>query len=1025
MNLKPTHKIVKDYYNELQEYKQLGITHEGAVSAAFHKILESCGRQHDWTLIAQHRMTSRKKTQISVDGALLDKFRIARGYWEAKDMRDDLPTELKRKFGAGYPNDNIIFQTPERAILWQDKLQVLDADLNDKTQLIEALQAFFAYSPPEYLEWEKAVADFKTVVPQVGESLGELIRTERESNRVFATALSAFHERCRQSLNPSLSQSAVEEMLIQHLLTERIFRTVFSNPDFIHRNVIAREIETVINALTSQSFSRDSFLQSLDQFYAAIERNAARISDFSEKQGFLNAVYEQFFQGFSVKVADTHGIVYTPQPIVNFMVKSVDRILRAEFNRSLSDSGVHIIDPFVGTGNFIVRVMREISGFALVDKYRSELHCNEVMLLPYYIASMNIEHQFYEKTGRYQPFEGICLVDTFELVEEERPYLPYFTEENARRVQEQKDTPMFVIIGNPPYNIGQVNENDNNKNREYETIDDQVRNTYAKNSNATLKSQLYDPYVKAIRWASDRIEDEGIVAFVTNNGFVDGVAFDGMRKHLAEDFDAIYVLDLGGNARKGLKVSDANVFGIRVGVSVNFLVKTKQNQSNSTRIHYHRIDELGNKKQKFDFLDENQNISAIEWTTIQPDGRYTWLTEGLHSEFETFVPIGSKEAKAANGDERGVIFKIFSNGVKTNRDAWACNFSRNALTENMRKMIDTYNTQVLKWQHREDRDVEVDDVVVYDDTEISWSGDLKLDLKRGTIAEYAEDKVRNSLYRPFTKSSLFFDRVMNNRVYVFPSIFPTPATETENQVIWLKVGKEWSMFALMTSIIPDQLPQSGSQCFPFYTYDENGANRRENITDWALGQFRLHYGDDAISKWNVFHYVYALLHHPEYRARFAANLKRDLPRIPYAPDFWGFANAGARLAEIHLGYEDVDEYQGGNGAPTLQLVETPGKPLDWRVEKMKLSKDKTQIKYNDFLTLDGIPSKAFEYRLGNRSALKWIINQYQVKTDKRSGIINNPNRDDDPQYIIRLIRKVITVSLETVEIVGALPEWAD
>ena len=675
--------------------------------------------------------------------------------------------------------------------------------------------------------------------PKSGKSLGELIRDERKANQDFATDFVAFYERCRQSLNPNLSEAAVEEMLTQHLLTERIFRTVFSNPDFIHRNVIAREIETVINALTSQSFSRDSFLQSLEHFYAAIERNAARISDFSEKQGFLNAVYEQFFQGFSVKVADTHGIVYTPQPIVNFMVKSVDRILRAEFNRSLSDSGVHIIDPFVGTGNFIVRVMREISGFALVDKYRSELHCNEVMLLPYYIASMNIEHQFYEKTGRYQPFEGICLVDTFELVEEERPYLPYFTEENARRVQEQKDTPMFVIIGNPPYNIGQVNENDNNKNREYETIDDQVRNTYAKNSKATLKSQLYDPYVKAIRWASDRIEDEGIVAFVTNNGFVDGVAFDGMRKHLAEDFDAIYVLDLGGNARKGLKVSDANVFGIRVGVSVNFLVKTKQNQSNSTRIHYHRIDELGNKKQKFDFLDENQNISAIEWTTIQPDGRYTWLTEGLHSEFETFVPIGSKEAKAANGDERGVIFKIFSNGVKTNRDAWACNFSRNALTENMRKMIDTYNTQVLKWQHREDRDVEVDDFVVYDDTEISWSGDLKLDLKRGTIAEYAEDKARNSLYRPFTKSSLFFDRVMNNRVYVFPSIFPTPATETENQVIWLKVGKEWSMFALMTSIlIPDlNFRRVVHNAFPFTPTTRTGRTGARTSPTGHWGNF--------------------------------------------------------------------------------------------------------------------------------------------------------------------------------------------
>ena len=522
MNLKPTHKIVKDYYNELQEYKQLGIKHEGAVSAAFHKILESCGRQYDWKLVTQYRMTSRKKTQISVDGALLDKFRIARGYWEAKDMRDDLPTELKRKFGAGYPNDNIIFQTPERAILWQDNLQVLDANLNDKTQLIDALETFFAYAPPEYLEWDKAVGDFNEEVPQIGQSLGELIHAERESNRAFAAAFVAFYERCRQSLNPNLSEASVEEMLIQHLLTERIFRTVFSNSDFVHRNVIAREIETVINALTSQSFSRDDFLRSLDRFYMAIERNAARISDYSEKQGFLNAVYEQFFQSFSVKVADTHGIVYTPQPIVDFMVKSVEHILATEFNRSLSDSGVNIIDPFVGTGNFIVRIMREIRKTDLEDKYATELYCNEVMLLPYYIASMNIEHQFFEMTDRYQPFEGICLVDTFDLAEDRQ--LPLFAPENALRVKSQKEAPMFVVIGNPPYNVGQVNENDNNKNREYEEIDERVRGTYAEDSRATLKSQLYDPYVKAIRWASDRIEDEGIVAFVTNNGFLDGVA---------------------------------------------------------------------------------------------------------------------------------------------------------------------------------------------------------------------------------------------------------------------------------------------------------------------------------------------------------------------------------------------------------------------------------------------------------------------------------------------------------------------
>ena len=695
---------------------------------------------------------------------------------------------------------------------------------------------------------------------------------------------------------------------------------------------------------------------------------------------------------------------------------------RAEFNRSLSDSGVHIIDPFVGTGNFIVRIMREISGFALAHKYRSELHCNEVMLLPYYIASMNIEHQFYEMTGGYQPFEGICLVDTFALLDHWQLDLSSFTEENAKRVEEQKDTPMFVIIGNPPYNMGQVNENDNNKNRKYETVDKEIAYTYAKDSRATNKNALSDAYVKAIWWASERIGDEGIVAFVTNNGFLDGVAFDGMRKHLAQDFDAIYILDLGGNARKGLKVSDANVFGIRVGVSINLFVKTKQNRPDRTRTHYHRLDELWNKRQKFDFLEARPHVGTISWQTIMPDQRFTWLTEGLEADFDGFMPLGTKATKAARGDES--IFKTYSGGVKTNRDMWAYNFSRTVLTGNIKKMIDTYNTHVFKWDRRTNQKANVDSFVVYDDKVIKWSSGLKQNLKRGQLAEFEEVRIRQSLYRPYTKLNLYFDRVLNDRVLVFPSILPTPTTETQNQVICVAgIGNRMAFGCLVTNKIPTfDLAFEKAQCFPFYSYDEDGANRRENITDWALAQFRSHYSDDIIAKLDIFHYIYGILHHPAYRERYAVNLKRDLPRLPYAPDFRGFANAGARLAEIHIGYEDVDEYLGGNGAPVLQSIETPDVPLDWRVDKMKLSKDKTQLKYNDYLTLDGIPSRAFDYRLGNRSALEWVIDQYRVKTDKRSGIVNDPNREDDPQYIIRLIRKVITVSLDTVSIVSDLPE---
>ena len=1020
LNLRPTHKIVKDYYSELDQFDRLGARHEGAVRSAFQSLLQGCARQFEWTLVPEHSMTGIQNRRIVVDGALMDNFRLTHGYWEAKDADDDLPAEVVRKFERGYPRDNILFQEPHRAILWQNERQTLDADLTDPTELIGTLETFFSHRPPEYTEWEEAVSQFRERVPALGQGLAERIHGERETNQAFISAFTDFHEKCRQSINPNLSEAAVEEMLIQHLLTEQIFHTVFYNQDFTRRNVIANEIEKVIDALTSQSFSRHDFLGDLNPFYTAIERTAATIHDFSQKQGFLNTVYEQFFQGFSVKVADTHGIVYTPQPIVDFMVRSVEEILRTEFNRSLSDPGVHIIDPFVGTGNFIVRTMREIRRTALAEKYTTELHCNEVMLLPYYIASMNIEHEFYEATGRYQPFEGICLVDTFELAEDRQ--LPLFTPENTQRVESQKETPMFVIIGNPPYNVGQVNESDNNKNREYPTMDTRVKETYSKDAKAILKNKLYDPYVKAIRWASDRIGDEGVVAFVTNNSFLDDVAFDGMRKHLYQDFNRIYILDLKGNVRKdsmreGIPIGEKHtIFGLAamVGIAVTFFVKNHQHQDH--KIYYSEVDWKATRQEKFNLIENAGSVNKIQWKELTPDKNHTWLTEGLHTEFETFTPMGTKEAKAAKGEAVDVIFKTYSNGVKTNRDVWAYNFNRNALAGNMSGMIDIYNAEVDRWKRRENQDANIDDFVISDETKIKWSGDLKVKLKSGTTTDFSQEKVKVSLYRPFTKSNLYFDRVMNNRVYVFPSIFPTPETEEKNHVICVSgIGSNKPFHTLMAKMIPCLDSLEKTQCFPFYTYDEDGKNCRENITDWALAQFRAHYGDKTIGKWDIFHYIYGLLHHPTYRERYQANLKRDLPRLPYAPDFWTFAKAGQRLGEIHVGYEDVDAYP-------LRFVETPDMPLDWRVEKMKLSKDKTGVKYNDFLTLDGIPAKAFDYRLGNRSALEWVIDQYRVKTDKRSGIVNDPNRADDEEYIVRLIGKVIAVSLETVEIVEGLPE---
>ncbi|MCB9421260.1 MAG: N-6 DNA methylase [Ardenticatenaceae bacterium] len=582
LNLKPTHKPVQDYYKALrQTTKQMSLLHEGAVAPHFANLLRACASRVGWTLQEQFQIPRKGQRPLRADGVLLDSYKLRHGVWEAKDSSDDLAAEVKKKFAQGYPQDNILFQAPDRAILVQDGRILIDTGLTDPAKLVDVLQEFFAYQPPEFEQWDRAVAEFKDRVPELAQSLLALIETERKENKRFRDALATFKELMREAINPNISDQAVEEMLIQHLLTERIFRKVFNNPDFAQRNIIAREIEKVIDALTSRHFSRHDFLKNLDRFYGAIETTAATIDEFSEKQDFLNTVYENFFQGFSVKVADTHGIVYTPQPIVDFMVRSVDDILKREFGKAdgLASDGVAILDPFVGTGNFILRVMRQMPKSKLPHKYAGELFCNEVMLLPYYIASMNIEHEYYELTGRYQPFEGISLVDTFELAEGRQ--MPLFAPENTQRVQRQKNTPIFVIIGNPPYNAWQVNENDNNKNRKYPVLDQRVAETYSQDSMATNKSALSDVYVKAFRWATDRIGEEGIITLITNNSFIEDTPFDGMRQHLAEDFNRVYVLDLKGNIRRdsmrdGIPLGEQHtVFGLAamVGISITFLIK--------------------------------------------------------------------------------------------------------------------------------------------------------------------------------------------------------------------------------------------------------------------------------------------------------------------------------------------------------------------------------------------------------------------------------------------------------------------
>jgi len=1125
----PSSRAIRKYYENVQAFERQHVFNEMNVRSAFESLLADTVKLRGWTLIPELSGKS-GDSLVRPDDTVRDANSLPRGYWEAKDTQDDLDAEIKKKVARGYPLSNIIFEDTETGVLFQNKEKINGPfTLGNPKELAALLNQFLSHTEPDIEGFEEAVEEFKERVPDLARGLVAKIQEAHKDNPRFQSAFENFFKLCRTALNPNIRVEAVDEMLVQHLLTERLFRTIFNNPEFVKRNAIAAEVERVIDALLSRSFDRNEYLKGLNRFYLAIESAARTLPDFSEKQHFLNTVYERFFQGYSVKLADTHGIVYTPQPIVDFMCASVAEVLEKEFGKSLSSPDVYVIDPCTGTGNFVVNLLRRMSRRDLPRVYREQLFANEVMLLPYYIAALNIEHAYYELTGTYEPFEGLCFVDTLDLAEGSQHQLGFMTETNAERVERQRRAPITVVIGNPPYNMNQQNENDNNKNRKYEVIDRRVGETYARDSKASSKTALSDPYVKFFRWATDRLQGrDGIVCFVSNNSFVDQHAFDGMRMHLLRDFTSIYHIDLHGNVRRNPKLSGTthNVFGIQVGVGITLAVRRHvapgfspagadlkvgaTNAGDNPQLRYFRVPEDWRKEQKLQDLNRLCAASKVPWATLKPDASGLWLVPERAEEFKALVPLGSKVAKAGSWEAANTIFKVFSRGVATCRDEAAYDSDKTALANRIQRFIDDYNGEVDRYK-RTGAKTPVDEFVRYD--RIKWSRDLKLDLKRGNYAVFDTAKIRIAIYRPFCRRYLFFDRILNEEVYVNPSIFPTPASESENRIIITSdlAYRSPTFNALVAGCLTDLhlcAAVDAHQCFPFYVYNEDGTNRRENITDWALEHFRKHYGDEKITKWDIFHYVYGVLHHPEYRSKYAENLKRELPRIPlvgarhseersdeesavrqtgekqiprFARNdserarndgsgiqddrnvFWAFASAGKELAQLHVDYETLEPYplkyvetcavapglipararleaaatvaaaydrrslgnektgaQASSACRRAPLQE--GQPLSYRVEdKMRLSKDHQSLKVNDTLTLAGIPPEAFEYRLGNRSALEWVIDQYQVTEDKRSGIRSDPNRADDPEYIVRLVGQVILVSLETARIVKSLP----
>ncbi|MGE0083373.1 MAG: type ISP restriction/modification enzyme [Desulfococcaceae bacterium] len=1010
--------LIGQYYSKVEKIIQYGGSRkESALRSAFRDLINAYCESKNLLLINELEMKTPFGTTIIPDGTVKDGLRMDWGYWESKDQYDNLEKEIEDKFSKGYPRSNILFEDSLKAVLFQGGARVMEARFDKADELDAILTCFVNYQPSEVRQFREAIEIFKEDLPGILTVLRHQIDSESENSEKFRSAKHKFLNLCKDVINPHITEQDIREMIIQHILTEEIFLTVFDEPQFHRENNIARELYRTVNTFFTGEVRRNT-LDRVKTYYLVIKRAAANIANHHEKQKFLKALYENFYTAYNPKAADRLGIFYTPNEIVRFMIESTDFLLEKCFGKLLSDPGVNILDPAAGTGTFVTELIEYLPKAQLARKYTNEIHCNEVSILPYYIANLNIEFTYKQKMGEYAEFKNICFMDTLDHAVFSKKQYDIFsvTVENTERIARQNKGEIFVIIGNPPYNANQMNENENNKNREYPGIDERIKNTYIAASSAQ-KTKLYDMYARFFRWASDRIGDrEGIVAFVTNSSFIEARTFDGFRKVAAEEFNEIYIADLGGNIRKKEK---ANVFGIKTGVAVSFMIKycnrrdslrkkqrRGQNESQRCRIYYCRVPEFGTAKEKLDFLSVSR-FTDLDFEHIVPDENSNWINLS-HNDFDDLLPLADKETKAAkSAKDENALFKLFSLGVSTNRDEWVYDFDRTALLKKMKLFCSEYNKEVSRHK-KEKQPHNIDNFVNYEI--IKWSSTLKERLRRKERIKPDAEKIRSAIYRPFVKKFLYYDSLLVDRPGLFKQIFHEG--DSDNKVILFKTGSEWDFFTLVSDKIHDLLPQGGSKSLPLYRYEADGT-KVDNITDWGLQQFTTHYKNRKISRENIFHYVYAVLHNPAYRKTYEQNLKRELPRIPFYENFQQWAAWGKELMNLHISFESIDPYP----LERKDIADKSPKP------KLKADKDSGIIVIDTATSLHGVPKSAWEYRLGTYCALQWILDQYKEKKIKDSTVAEKFGTyrfSDYKEKVIDLLMRVCTVSVRTVEIIGEM-----
>lgn len=897
-------------------------------------------------------------------------------------------------------------------------------------------------------EWASDVADIAGSHIARIRAIVESGDAEREIFREFVVEL-------RDDLNEGVTEEDAIEMLAQHMVTGPVFDALFGDAAFVSRNSVSRGMQTVLDVLEPKNIQKES--ENLEDFYASVRRRVQGASTAEARQKIIVELYDKFFRNAFPLATQKLGIVYTPVEIVDFIIRSVNDVLQDEFSSSLGTEGVHILDPFTGTGTFITRLLQSglVTTGDIQRKYEKEIHANEITLLAYYIAAVNIESAYHSVANckGYESFEGICLTDTFEMHEDKEDLYAQIMPQNSDRRTRQKETDIRVIMGNPPWSAGQKSQNDNAQNQSYERLDRRIEESYSLYSQATNRQNLYDSYVRAIRWSSDRIGRSGVIGFVTNAGWIESRAMDGMRKCLAEEFSSIYVFHLRGNARtqgEQRRKEKDNVFGggSRAPVAITILVKNPEVEERG-RIFFHDIGDYLGREEKTEIINKFRSIKGISesrgWNRILPDKTHDWLNQ-RDPEFDRFLMMGSKD-KSQNSEPR--IFRNYSTGIVTGRDPWCYNFSAETLKTNIQAMIEFYNLELGRYEIEQPgtSTQAINKFVSSDSRRISWTRALKGDLSRGKSLDSSEGRVADSIYRPFTRQWLYFSRRLNEAVSQIPQIFPHK--NAENRLICVTgVGAVGSFSVLMIDSMPNFHTMDTCQCFPFFLYekprdgslfgqekaDRHGYVRRDAITDEALLMFRETYGTE-ITRPEIFNYIYGLLHVPVYRNRFANNLSKQLPNVPLTADkehFYELAEAGEKLSGLHTGFDRVEPWPIEFSKGGWKVPEGIFSDKWFWVNKMKLagsrkSPDRTSVVYNDNITVCGIPEEAWEYEVNGKAALKWVMERQCVSTDGKSGIENDVNiyateTAGNPSYLLKLLARVIRVSIETTRIIKSLPD---